>query len=162
MAKILVVKSGEFKAQETAEKLVAELKSLRDQLVEITGVKTVKDDKGNESEVPDKTFTVDPDTKAEIKRLMNFGVGVFMANKKLSNTGRDPKADLASLQRVYVDYIRGHRTQNRSLAAMNIAVQYNNGKTEDQHITSGYVERAAKKNNWDSLIDVPEPEPATA
>lgn len=151
--KIVIMKNSEFQAQSSAEKLESELASLRAQLSEVTGVRQNEDG----TEFPASDFIVDPETKRNIVDHLNFIRTTFQANKKLSNTGREPKADLTSLQRVYVDYIRGHRTQNRELAAMSVAVQYNDGRSEDQHITGSYVVRAAKKNNWDALIDAPEP-----
>lgn len=152
-SKIVVMKNGEFQAQSSAERLENELASLRGQLVEVVGVRQNNDG----VEFPAQDYAVEPAIKKSIVNHLKYLQGVFMADKKESNTGRAPKADQVVLRQIYVSYMRNHRTQNKNLAAMNIAMEYNNGRPENEHIDNGYVVRNAKSGGWDSLIDVPEP-----
>lgn len=158
-SKVIVMKGDQFQAQATADKVVVELEALRNQLSGVLGVR--KTDDG--VELPGEDHTVSPETKKAIVNHITFIRSSFMADKSDSNRGRQPKADLAALQRIYVEHRRSHRTQkNVAMAAMNVAIAYNANLPEDQQIDGGYVLRNAKANKWDDLIDVPQPEPVTA
>lgn len=157
-SKVIVMKGDEFQAQATADKLESELAALRNQLSGALGVR--KTDDG--VELPGVDYTISPETKKAIVNHLTFIRSSFMADKSDSNRGRQPKADLATLQRIYVEHRRSHRTQNVAMAAMNVAIAYNTNLPEDQQIDGGYVLRNAKTNKWDDLIDVPQPEPVTA
>lgn len=150
-SKIVVMKSGNFEAETTAERLNVELEALRQQLIDHTGVTTAEDG----TEFPTQSFDVHPDIKAGIKAKVAFLVGVFMADKRISSGGREPKADLAALQKVYVDYMRSNPGADKGVAAMDVAVQYNQGR--DVKIDQTYVQRQIKRYGWDALVNVPEP-----
>lgn len=156
MAKLSVVvrdKDGNYLPQATLEKINDIMDEITKQVGEVTGIKVV-----GESTLAANFATVDPSHKATLKGHRSFLESAFMADKKLSNTGRAAKADLVKLESEYMEYMASHeKIVNVGNAMMNIAIAYNqkNNVPEADQIDGTYVANQVKKGGWANIVKTP-------
>jgi DNA-binding XRE family transcriptional regulator len=165
MAKVVVLKNGEFQPEASIDKLLVALRDFKNEMAGVLGVRKETVNKA-EREVADNPVTIDPEKKAELIDITGYFRSGYMADKKISNKGRAEKADVAALEKIYVDYMRQNPKQKAGVAATFIAVKYSTDHPDLDPIDSSYVTRMADKRNWNNLVNVPADadveEPATA
>ena len=144
--------NNEVVADDSAKSLLAKLDAMCMEAQEFAGLETVKNTTGKEEDRAVNHFKIDPETKATIKRRSAYLLSVFMADKGVSNTGRDPIADKDALKIQYVNYRKLHPGQSPKVCAMNVAIVYNSNNPGLPEIDQVYVTNAAKKGGWDSEI----------
>lgn len=151
-------------ADETGKRLLTALTEYVEQFSAALGVETVQVLVNNKQKPRDKVvnpLVVHPEIKAGIVHNLQILESAMKSDRKISNPGREVKADIPALQRMYVEYRRNHPSHAVAIAAMNVAVKYNSDRDESAWLNPTYVQNKVKSEGWEGLISIPSPEPVS-
>lgn len=149
MAKTIVKKNDEILVDETLDRVLVALNGLRTDLAAELGNES--DEKGDFAKSP---LTCNPIKKKELKAVAEWIKSAFKADRSESGVGREAKADLDTLQVVYLvarrDWPNAKVSTLRNIVVNTYNNRYSSGKPEFM-IDSAYVASQVKKHGWDQL-----------